>query len=129
MNTNHLDFGEIAFDSHGLVPAIAQQFDTGEVLMMAWMNDASLRETLATGRVYYWSRSRSQLWRKGDTSGRTQRLVEWRLDSDSDTLLLLVDQTGAACHTVKRTCFFQPLGEDGTLGPSDEGYVPRNGKI
>jgi phosphoribosyl-AMP cyclohydrolase len=96
----------VAFDSSGLVPAIAQQHDTGEVLMMAWMNRAAIEETLSTGRVCYWSRSRSSLWRKGETSGQTQRLVELRIDCDNDCLLVLVDQTGVACHTGRRSCFF-----------------------
>ena len=96
----------IAFDANGLVPAIAQQHDTGEVLMMAWMNKAAVEETLQTGRVCYWSRSRNALWRKGESSGQVQRLVELRVDCDNDTLLLLVDQTGVACHTGRRSCFF-----------------------
>jgi phosphoribosyl-AMP cyclohydrolase len=103
----------VRFDAHGLVPCIAQQHDTGEVLMMAWMNRAALAETLATGRVCYWSRSRQALWRKGETSGQVQRLVDLRLDCDGDTLLALVDQTGVACHTGRRNCFFQALrGEE-----------------
>lgn len=97
----------VAFNGSGLVPVIAQQHDTGEVLMLAWMNRQSLGETLATGRVCYWSRSRRQLWRKGETSGHVQRLVGCRLDCDGDTLLLFVDQTGPACHTGARSCFFQ----------------------
>jgi phosphoribosyl-AMP cyclohydrolase len=99
----------VRFDSHGLVPCIAQQHDTGEVLMMAWMNRAALAETLATGRVTYWSRSRQALWRKGETSGQVQTLVDLRLDCDGDTLLALVDQTGVACHTGRRNCFFHAL--------------------
>jgi phosphoribosyl-AMP cyclohydrolase len=101
----------VRFDSHGLVPCIAQQHDTGEVLMMAWMNRAALAETLATGRVTYWSRSRGALWRKGETSGQVQRLVDLRLDCDGDTLLALVDQQGVACHTGRRNCFFRALRE------------------
>ncbi len=101
--------GEIAFDDKGLVPAIAQQHDTGELLMMAWMNRAALAETLATGQVCYWSRSRARLWRKGETSGQSQRLVELCVDCDGDTLLLKVDQTGVACHTGRRSCFFRAL--------------------
>jgi phosphoribosyl-AMP cyclohydrolase len=97
----------IRFDDQGLVPAIAQQHDTGEVLMLAWMNRAAVAETLATGRVCYFSRGRNRLWRKGETSGQVQRLVELRLDCDGDTLLLLVDQTGVACHTGRRNCFFR----------------------
>ena len=99
----------VAFDANGLVPAIAQQHDTGEVLMMAWMNRAAIAETLQTGRVCYWSRSRASLWRKGETSGQVQRLVELRVDCDNDCLLLLVDQTGVACHTGRRSCFFTAI--------------------
>ena len=99
-------FSLIAFDSAGLIPAIAQQHDSGEVLMMAWMNRESIAETLRTGRVCYWSRSRGKLWRKGETSGQVQNLVELRVDCDGDTLLLLVDQKGVACHTGRRNCFF-----------------------
>ncbi len=97
----------IAFDARGLVPAIAQQHDSGEILMMAWMSAESLAETLSTGQVCYWSRSRQSLWRKGETSGNVQRLVELRVDCDGDTLLLLVDQTGPACHTGAQNCFFR----------------------
>ena len=101
--------GEIAFDDNGLVPAIAQQHDSGEILMMAWMNRTALAETLATGQVCYWSRSRARLWRTGETSGQSQRLVELCVDCDGDTLLLKVDQTGVACHTGRRSCFFRAL--------------------
>jgi phosphoribosyl-AMP cyclohydrolase len=97
----------LAFDRDGLVAAVAQQHDTGEVLMLAWMNRDAVTETLATGRVCYWSRSRGALWRKGDTSGHVQKLVELRVDCDGDALLLLVEQTGAACHTGQRSCFFR----------------------
>lgn len=99
----------IAFDGDGLVPVIAQQDGSGEVLMMAWMNADAVRETLATGEVCYWSRSRARLWRKGEASGQTQKLVEMRLDCDGDTLLLLVDQKGVACHTGRHNCFFRAL--------------------
>jgi len=105
---------EVTFNADGLVPAIAQQHDTGEVLMMAWMNAESIAETLATGRVCYWSRSRAKLWRKGETSGHVQKLVEMRLDCDGDTLLLLIDQTGPACHTNRRNCFYRAV-RDGEL--------------
>ena len=105
--------GAIAFDADGLVPAIAQQHDTGEVLMMAWMNRDAVRETLATGRVCYWSRSRRALWRKGETSGQVQRLIDVLVDCDGDTVLLQVDQVGVACHTGKRRCFFRRAGADG----------------
>lgn len=100
---------QIDFDGAGLVPVIAQQHDTGEVLMMAWMNADALRETLGTRRVCYWSRSRQCLWRKGERSGQTQTLIDLRWDCDGDTLLALVDQTGVACHTGRRNCFFNAL--------------------
>jgi phosphoribosyl-AMP cyclohydrolase len=99
------DIGSLKFDARGLIPAIAQDCD-GAVLMLAWMNAESLAETLATGRVTYWSRSRQALWRKGETSGHVQRLVELRVDCDRDTLLLIVDQEGPACHTNRRSCFY-----------------------
>ncbi|HYC04760.1 MAG TPA: phosphoribosyl-AMP cyclohydrolase [Azospirillaceae bacterium] len=105
---------EIAFNADGLVPAIAQQHDTGEVLMMAWMNREAVAETLSTGRVCYWSRSRRGLWRKGETSGQAQTLKELRVDCDGDTLLLLVDQAGVACHTGRRNCFYR-AARDGDL--------------
>lgn len=105
---------EIKFDKDGLVLAIAQQHDTGEVLMVAWMNADALTETLTTNQVCYWSRSRQQLWRKGESSGQTQALKELRLDCDGDSILLLVDQTGVACHTGRRNCFFR-AARDGTL--------------
>ena len=99
----------LVFDRDGLIPAIAQQHDSGEVLMLAWMNRAAIDETLATGRVCYWSRSRKSLWRKGETSGQVQRLVEFRVDCDNDCLLLQVDQTGVACHTGRHNCFFTAI--------------------
>jgi len=99
----------LKFDTDGLLPAIAQQHDSGEILMLAWMNREAIEETLATGRACYWSRSRRQLWRKGETSGQVQRLVEMRLDCDGDALLLKVEQTGVACHTGRRSCFFRRL--------------------
>jgi phosphoribosyl-AMP cyclohydrolase len=101
--------GQIAFNAEGLVPAIAQQHETGEVLMLAWMNRAAIEETLRSGTVCYWSRSRMKLWRKGEQSGQAQRLVELRVDCDGDTLLLLVDQVGVACHTGRRNCFFRAV--------------------
>ena len=104
----------VKFDADGLVPAIAQQHDSGEVLMMAWMSANSIRETLETGRVCYWSRSRQSLWRKGESSGQVQVLKEMQIDCDGDTLLLKVDQTGVACHTGRRSCFFRAV-RDGTL--------------
>ena len=104
----------IRFDRRGLVPCIAQQHDTGEVLMLAWMSREAVEDTLATGRVCYFSRSRGGLWRKGETSGQVQRLVDLRLDCDGDTLLALVDQTGVACHTGRRNCFYLAI-RDGQL--------------
>lgn len=103
----------VVFNEDGLVPAVAQQHDTGEVLMLAWMSRDSLAETLRSGQVHYWSRSRRRLWRKGETSGHTQTLVELRVDCDGDTLLLRVDQKGPACHTGRRVCFFRTAGPDG----------------
>ena len=105
----------VAFDAKGLVCAVAQQHDSGEVLMVAWMNREALAETLASGQVCYWSRSRGKLWRKGETSGQTQKLVELRVDCDGDTLLLRVDQQGVACHTGRRSCFYRAVTENGSL--------------
>jgi phosphoribosyl-AMP cyclohydrolase len=102
----------LKYNSDGLIPAIAQQFDTHEVLMMAWMNRASIEETLQTGRVCYWSRSRNKFWRKGESSGQMQVLKEFRFDCDADTILLLVDQTGPACHTGRRSCFYNKVEGD-----------------
>lgn len=105
----------IRFNQDGLVPAIAQQFDTGEVLMMAWMNRQAVAETLATGRVCYWSRSRGNLWRKGETSGQQQRLKDFLIDCDGDTVLVKVDQDGVACHTGRRTCFYTAATDSGLV--------------
>ncbi len=102
----------LKYNSDGLIPAIAQQFDTHEVLMMAWMNRESIAETLETGRVCYWSRSRNRFWRKGESSGQMQVLKEFRIDCDADTILLLVDQTGPACHTGRRSCFYHKVEGD-----------------
>nr|WP_252349872.1 phosphoribosyl-AMP cyclohydrolase [Gluconobacter cerinus] len=100
------------FDANGLISAIAQ--DTkGVILMLAWMNADALRETLLTGRVCYWSRSRQSLWRKGETSGQQQHLIEARLDCDMDAVLMIVDQTGVACHTGRRSCFYHGVTPDG----------------
>jgi phosphoribosyl-AMP cyclohydrolase len=102
----------LPYNDDGLIPAIAQQHDSGEVLMLAWMNRAAIEETLNTGRVCYWSRSRQSFWRKGESSGQIQRLVAMRLDCDGDTLLLSVDQTGPACHTGRRSCFYNRVDGD-----------------
>ncbi len=100
---------QLKFNADGLIPAIAQQYDTQEVLMLAWMNRASITETLQTGRVCYWSRSRNAFWRKGESSGQMQLLKELRFDCDADTILLVVDQTGPACHTGRRSCFYNKV--------------------
>ncbi|MEM1430513.1 MAG: phosphoribosyl-AMP cyclohydrolase [Pseudomonadota bacterium] len=114
----------LAWDDRGLIPAIAQDAASGEVLMMAWMSRASLQATLETGRVTYWSRSRKALWAKGDTSGHIQRLVDLRVDCDRDCILLMVEQTGPACHTGRRTCFFTAIrdgAETELMAPMTEG--------
>jgi phosphoribosyl-AMP cyclohydrolase len=111
MDTIERALSEIKFGPDGLVPAIAQQHDTGEILMMAWMDREAVRASLTEGRVCYWSRSRARLWRKGETSGQVQLLRELRLDCDGDAVLLLVDQQGVACHTGRRSCFFRAWRE------------------
>ncbi len=103
------------FDAAGLIAAIAQDHATGEVLMLAWMNAESLALTRETGQATYWSRSRGKLWRKGEESGHTQRVVEMRIDCDQDAILLRVDQTGPACHTGERSCFYRVVNADGSL--------------
>lgn len=105
----------VKYNADGLVPVIAQQYDTLEVLMLAWMNAEALAETLTTGRVCYWSRSRKALWRKGESSGQVQLLKSARLDCDGDTLLLAVDQTGPACHTGRRHCFFYKVESEAVV--------------
>ncbi|GGH47956.1 phosphoribosyl-AMP cyclohydrolase [Frigidibacter albus] len=109
------DPSTLRYDAHGLIPAIAQDHATGEVLMMAWMSAESLRETLEDGRVTYWSRSRKAFWAKGESSGHVQRLIELRIDCDRDCLLLLVDQTGPACHTNRRSCFYTAARDGGEV--------------
>ena len=103
------DPATLRFDDRGLIPAIAQDEGDGTVLMMAWMNRESIAKTLEEGRVTYWSRSRNELWRKGDTSGHHQRLIEMRIDCDRDCLLLRIEQTGPACHTGRRSCFYTAI--------------------
>jgi phosphoribosyl-AMP cyclohydrolase len=100
------DPSTLKYNEAGLIPAIAQDAESGEVLMMAWMNADAVRQTLETGRVTYWSRSRQSFWIKGETSGHIQELVEFRIDCDRDCLLVVVNQTGAACHTGRRNCFY-----------------------
>lgn len=104
----------VRFDEHGLVPAVVQQRDTGLVLMLAWMNRAAVEATLATGEAHFYSRSRGAQWRKGETSGQTQKVHEIRLDCDGDALLLLVEQAGVACHTGQRGCWFHTV-RDGRI--------------
>lgn len=106
---------KLLFNIDGLIPAIAQDYESREVLMMAWMNKDAVIETLSTGRVCYYSRSRQQLWRKGETSGQIQTLRKFRIDCDADTILLLVEQNGVACHTGRRSCFFEELSADGNI--------------
>lgn len=113
------DLSTLTWDERGLIPAIAQDAGTGDVLMMAWMNAESLRQTLATGNVTYWSRSRGALWRKGATSGHVQRLVSLAIDCDRDCLLMRVDQTGAACHTGRPSCFYTELRDGREIVTSD----------
>ncbi|NHF72526.1 phosphoribosyl-AMP cyclohydrolase [Paracoccus xiamenensis] len=103
------DPSTLRYDANGLIPAIAQDAENGDVLMMAWMNAEAVARTLDSGRVTYWSRSRQAFWVKGETSGHVQKLVEMRVDCDRDTLLLLIEQTGPACHTNRRSCFFTAL--------------------
>ena len=107
-----VDTGALNWNERGLIPAIVQQHDSGEVLMVAWMNEESLAKTLDTSETWFWSRSRAELWHKGATSGNTQRVTEVRFDCDADTLLVLVDAVGPACHTGERSCFFRVLGHD-----------------
>lgn len=103
----------LKFNEAGLIPAVAQCADTGQTLMLAWMNAASIQRSLIEGRAVYWSRSRQSYWRKGDTSGHIQELVSLRVDCDQDSVLLVVRQTGAACHTGRRSCFFTSISADG----------------
>ncbi|MBF0422589.1 MAG: phosphoribosyl-AMP cyclohydrolase [Magnetococcales bacterium] len=105
------DLDTLKFNQDGLIPAISQQYDTGEILMMAWMNRASLQETIASQVACYWSRSRGQFWKKGETSGHIQQVKAIRTDCDRDTLLLLVDQVGVACHTGRKNCFYLEIQE------------------
>lgn len=106
-----MDISELKFDAQGLIPCVVQQYDTGEVLMVAWMNAESVGLTLQTGTTWFWSRSRQELWNKGATSGNMQQLHELKVDCDADTLLALVDSPGPACHTGNRSCFFHTLDD------------------
>ncbi|MGA2863447.1 MAG: phosphoribosyl-AMP cyclohydrolase [Verrucomicrobiota bacterium] len=106
-------FDQLKFDAQGLIPAIIQEQKSGRVLMLAWMNRASLQTTLATGKTHFWSRSRQQLWMKGQTSGHTQSVKDIALDCDGDTLLIQVEQVGAACHEGYHSCFFRSVQDGG----------------
>jgi phosphoribosyl-AMP cyclohydrolase len=110
VNATPVDLDGLRFDERGLIPVIVQDAENGDVLMLAWVNRDALDRTLAEGRMVFWSRSRQELWRKGDTSGHVQHLVELRVDCDEDVLLARVHQEGAACHTGERSCFFRRLG-------------------
>jgi phosphoribosyl-AMP cyclohydrolase len=110
VNAGPVDLDALKFDERGLIPLVVQDAENGDVLMLAWANREALERTLAEGRMVYWSRSRTELWRKGDTSGHVQHLVEIRADCDEDVLLARVHQEGAACHTGERSCFFRRLG-------------------
>ncbi|PLL13511.1 phosphoribosyl-AMP cyclohydrolase [Tabrizicola sp. TH137] len=109
------DPASLKYDTNGLIPCIAQDHATGEVLMMAWMTAEAVARTVATGRVTYWSRSRGAFWVKGETSGHVQRLVELRVDCDRDALLALVEQEGPACHTNRRSCFYTAVRDGGEV--------------
>ena len=109
LSSESFNISDIKFNKDGLIPFIAQCFHSGTILMMAWMNNLSVKKTIETKDMYYFSRSRNELWKKGETSGNFQRLHELRLDCDNDTLLALIEQTGVACHTGVRSCFFKSL--------------------
>lgn len=127
------DADRITYDASGLVTVVAQDADTGDVLMVAHMTREALERTLSTGQAWYWSRRRGQLWRKGETSGHTQRVVEVRGDCDGDAIVLKVKQTGPACHTGRRSCFFRTVASDGRLvetdGGASEGPAPAGPEI
>ncbi len=106
-------FDQLKFNSDGLIPAIVQDRSTGRVLMMAWMNRASIEKTIATGKTHFWSRSRQKFWMKGETSGHTQTVQDIAFDCDGDTLLIQVEQTGAACHEGYQSCFYRSVQTDG----------------
>ena len=114
MNSNEIPLPELRFGESGLIPAVVQDVTTRQVLMVAWMNAEALKRTLATGEAHFWSRSRQQLWHKGATSGNVQRVRELRVDCDADTLLLLVEPAGPACHTGHISCFYQTLSDGET---------------
>ncbi len=117
--TGRAELDELRFDDRGLIPAIVQDAENGDVLMMAWMSRASLQHTLDEGRTVFWSRSRQELWRKGETSGHVQHIEEVRADCDGDVVLVRVHQEGAACHTGERSCFFRPIAPSTDRRSSD----------
>jgi len=109
LERDDLSVADLKFGADGLIPAVVQQHDTGEVLMVAYMNAESLARTIQTSRTWFWSRSRQSFWMKGESSGHVQDVIDIRYDCDADTLLVLVDQTGVACHTGERSCFYRSL--------------------
>ncbi len=123
-----MDLPQLTYDERGLIPAVIQQFDSLEVLMVAWMDAEAVRRTVESGRTWFWSRSRQAYWNKGETSGHVQEVKEVRYDCDADTLLVLVDQVGVACHTGERTCFFRtlyPVGAEGSeAGTQNTDSIP-----
>jgi phosphoribosyl-AMP cyclohydrolase len=121
-----LGIEDLKYDRDGLIPAVIQQFDSLEVLMVAYMNADSVAKTIETGKTWFWSRSRQKYWMKGESSGHTQEVKEILYDCDADTLLVLVDQTGAACHTMARTCFYRRMYPVADAGPveSDDAGIP-----
>jgi phosphoribosyl-AMP cyclohydrolase len=123
-----LGIDELTYDANGLIPAVVQQHDSGEVLMVAYMNRESLTETIETGKTWFWSRSRQKYWMKGESSGHVQNVLEIRYDCDADCLLVLVDQHGSACHTMERSCFYRKLYEGVLPGP-DEGQDESDKRI
>ena len=108
-NSANFSLSDVKFNKDGLIPVISQCVNTGKVLMMAWMNKDALEKTLSSKYMFYYSRSRSKLWKKGESSGHFQRLLELRLDCDSDTFLAIIEQTGVACHTGSQSCFFKAI--------------------
>ncbi len=122
-----MDLSDVHYDDQGLVPAIAQDADTGDVLMLAYMNAESLRRTLETGAMTYWSRSRQEFWVKGMSSGNKQKVVEFRMDCDGDTLLFKVQQTGAACHTGYRSCFYRKASSESWETDTERVFIPADG--
>ncbi|MDO8950072.1 MAG: phosphoribosyl-AMP cyclohydrolase [Actinomycetota bacterium] len=123
-----MDLPVLTYDERGLIPAVIQQYDTLEVLMVAWMDAEAVRRTIESGQTWFWSRSREAYWNKGETSGHVQKVKEMRYDCDADTLLVLVDQIGVACHTGERTCFFRTLvsgiPEDSGTGSQNTDNIP-----